>query len=91
MLNLTKRQFDSALFNFLFVDERLVDIGDDLVDYEDDVMANSFNIVRGRAPPYCAAEVNPSLLHSWGSDRLSCAKCRLCLHLWKGSHFAVGE
>lgn len=29
------------------IDERLVDIGDDLTDYEDDVEKNSFNIYRG--------------------------------------------
>ena len=34
MLNLTEHPFDAALFEFLEVDERLVDIGDDLVDYE---------------------------------------------------------
>ncbi|CAG9461839.1 unnamed protein product [Pedinophyceae sp. YPF-701] len=34
------------LLQFLVVDERLVDIGDDLVDYEDDIERNSFNILR---------------------------------------------
>jgi len=33
--------------SFLFVDEHLVDINDDLVDYEKDVLKNSFNIYRG--------------------------------------------
>lgn len=34
IFKLTKRQYDEALLGFLFVDEHLVDIGDDLVDYE---------------------------------------------------------
>ncbi|KAL3154541.1 hypothetical protein ABBQ32_013999 [Trebouxia sp. C0010 RCD-2024] len=46
LFKLTKRPYDEALLRFLFVDEHLVDIGDDLVDYEDDVLANSFNIYR---------------------------------------------
>ncbi|KAL6767470.1 hypothetical protein ACKKBF_B35375 [Auxenochlorella protothecoides x Auxenochlorella symbiontica] len=37
----------APLFEFLALDEWLVDIGDDLVDYEDDVLRNSFNIYRG--------------------------------------------
>lgn len=31
---LTRRPYDTTLLDFLFVDEHLVDIGDDLVDYE---------------------------------------------------------
>lgn len=34
LFKLTKRQYDDNLLGFLFVDEHLVDIGDDLVDYE---------------------------------------------------------
>lgn len=34
LFKLTKRQYDENLLMFLFVDEHLVDIGDDLVDYE---------------------------------------------------------
>ena len=34
------------LLEFLLVDEKLVDLGDDLSDYEDDVCSNSFNIYR---------------------------------------------
>ena len=34
MLNLTGQPFNKTLFDFLVVDERLVDIGDDVVDYE---------------------------------------------------------
>lgn len=47
LYGLTGRPVDDQLMAFLAVDEHLVDIGDDLVDYEDDVMANSFNIYRG--------------------------------------------
>ena len=39
---------DDLLLQFLRLDELLVDIGDDLTDYEDDVVNNSFNIYRGR-------------------------------------------
>lgn len=46
LYKLTRRPCDDILLGFLFVDEHLVDIGDDLVDYEDDVIANSFNIYR---------------------------------------------
>ncbi|KAK9839710.1 hypothetical protein WJX81_007737 [Elliptochloris bilobata] len=44
---LRRRNPDQQLLEFLAVDEALVDIGDDLVDYEDDVLKNSFNIYRG--------------------------------------------
>ena len=37
---------DAALLRFLELDEALVDLHDDLVDYEDDVEANSFNTLR---------------------------------------------
>jgi hypothetical protein len=37
----------AALLEFMRLDEFLIDIGDDLTDYEDDVVANSFNIFRG--------------------------------------------
>mmetsp|Transcript_38066 Transcript_38066/g.84775 ORF Transcript_38066/g.84775 Transcript_38066/m.84775 type:complete len:281 (+) Transcript_38066:50-892(+) len=43
---LLQRPYHEALLSFLHVDELLVDIGDDLTDYEDDVEANSFNILR---------------------------------------------
>lgn len=38
--------YDEILTSFLHVDERLVDIADDLADYEDDVECNSFNLLR---------------------------------------------
>ncbi len=37
---------DPAIMRFLATDEYLTDIGDDLTDYEEDVAANSFNILR---------------------------------------------
>jgi hypothetical protein len=37
---------DNALLDFLAVDEVLLDLGDDAVDYEEDVVQNSFNIFR---------------------------------------------
>ncbi|KAF6258243.1 hypothetical protein COO60DRAFT_1138059 [Scenedesmus sp. NREL 46B-D3] len=44
---LLRKPLDEALLAFMRLDEMLIDIGDDLTDYEDDVMANSFNIYRG--------------------------------------------
>ena len=43
---LLRAPYDDQLLAFLRLDELLVDIGDDLTDYEDDVCANSFNIYR---------------------------------------------
>lgn len=34
LYKLTQRPYDETLLGFLFIDEHLVDIGDDLVDYE---------------------------------------------------------
>ena len=47
LYGLRKQLPEPELLAFLKVDEHLVDIGDDLVDYEDDVLENSFNIYRG--------------------------------------------
>lgn len=47
LLALLKQPPDQVLLEFMRVDEMLIDIGDDLTDYEDDVVANSFNIFRG--------------------------------------------
>lgn len=49
LLELLKRPCDGPLLEFMRIDEYLIDIGDDLTDYEDDVVANSFNIFRGGA------------------------------------------
>ncbi|GLC43652.1 hypothetical protein PLESTF_001616300 [Pleodorina starrii] len=46
LFRLARLPHDEALLSFLRLDEMLVDISDDLVDYEDDVLANSFNIFR---------------------------------------------
>lgn len=46
MYQLRRQPYDEAQLAFLTVDEHLVDIGDDLYDYEDDVLKNSFNIFR---------------------------------------------
>jgi hypothetical protein len=47
LLELLKQPCDATLLEFMRLDEFLIDIGDDLTDYEDDVVANSFNIFRG--------------------------------------------
>ena len=47
LYKLTGRPYDDAELEFLRVDEHLVDINDDLVDYEKDLHRNSFNIYRG--------------------------------------------
>ncbi|KAG2490904.1 hypothetical protein HYH03_010817 [Edaphochlamys debaryana] len=46
LFRLSGRPYDESLLAFLRVDEMLVDMSDDLCDYEDDVLANSFNIFR---------------------------------------------
>lgn len=46
LYSLIGREPDQKLSKFLFLDEHLVDIGDDLHDYEEDVLNNSFNIFR---------------------------------------------
>jgi hypothetical protein len=53
--------YDEALLSFLRLDELLVDVGDDLTDYEDDVLANSFNIYR------CAPTRGALCCAPWGS------------------------
>jgi hypothetical protein len=50
---LLHKPLDEALLAFMRLDEMLIDIGDDLTDYEDDVMANSFNIYRGEISRDC--------------------------------------
>lgn len=47
ILELLQQPYDNTLLEFMRIDEFLIDIGDDLTDYEDDVVANSFNIFRG--------------------------------------------
>eukprot|EP00210_Caulerpa_lentillifera_P009340 g8904.t1 len=43
---LYNKERSTELLEYLRLDEQLLDIGDDLVDYEDDVLDNSFNIYR---------------------------------------------
>eukprot|EP00803_Ostreobium_quekettii_P000365 evm.model.scf_159.4 EVM.evm.TU.scf_159.4 scf_159:33780-34786(-) len=52
---LIKKPYNDTLLEFLRVDECLIDISDDLLDYEEDVLSNSFNIFR-------------AYLHIHGSD-----------------------
>ena len=47
LFSLRKQLPQPELLAFLRVDEHLVDIGDDLVDYEEDILENCFNIYRG--------------------------------------------
>lgn len=56
--------YDHAVLAFLRVDEMLVDIGDDLVDYEDDVCANSFNIYRAYIALFGAGEAQLKLVRA---------------------------
>jgi hypothetical protein len=66
---------DARLDAFTRVDEMLIDIGDDLTDYEDDVMVNSFNIYR--CALYLLAQLaRRHALHSPGS----------CLHAHLARH-----
>jgi hypothetical protein len=70
LLELLQQPYDSTLLEFMRVDEMLIDIGDDLTDYEDDVVANSFNIFRGRLPPGCRRVL--ALLQLCAPVKLSC-------------------
>ena len=51
---LTRRPYDTALLEFLFVDEHLVDIGDDLVDYEVRHMVCTLAMIFFRCPQLCS-------------------------------------
>eukprot|EP00457_Paulinella_chromatophora_P004773 gb/GEZN01004786.1/.p1 GENE.gb/GEZN01004786.1/~~gb/GEZN01004786.1/.p1 ORF type:complete len:530 (+),score=79.26 gb/GEZN01004786.1/:47-1636(+) len=46
LYRLRKAEYDEAVLSFLLINEHLVDIHDDLYDYEKDVFNNSFNIFR---------------------------------------------
>ncbi|CAL5221125.1 g3261 [Coccomyxa viridis] len=52
LYKLSGEEPDAGLLDFLRADEHLVDIGDDLVDYEEDVLENSFNVYRGYVHVY---------------------------------------
>ena len=43
---MTRREYDAGVMEFLFYNEHLVDIHDDLYDYEKDVARGSFNVFR---------------------------------------------
>jgi hypothetical protein len=46
LAQLTGNPYDDDAIDFLWYSEVLIEIGDDLVDYEEDVLENSFNILR---------------------------------------------
>ncbi|KAK2080484.1 hypothetical protein QBZ16_000337 [Prototheca wickerhamii] len=80
------KELDAAhrqeLLDFLRLDEWLVDIGDDLLDYEEDVLKNSFNVYRGyvrlygdRAPLRLAEHIGG--LERQHADRLALLPERL--------------
>ncbi|XP_039818327.1 uncharacterized protein LOC120680828 isoform X5 [Panicum virgatum] len=61
MYQLTGQQVNELHMDFLSVSEFLVEISDDLYDYEDDVMNNTFNILRMYAAIYGPSEA-PNML-----------------------------
>lgn len=70
LLQRIRRPVDAALLAFLRIDEQLVDIGDDLTDYEDDVVANSFNVFRCFVALHGAAAAPARLIeHISGLER----------------------
>ncbi|CAN6275872.1 unnamed protein product [Urochloa humidicola] len=61
MYQLTGQQVNELHMDFLSISEFLVEISDDLYDYEDDVMNNTFNILRMFAALYGPSEA-PNML-----------------------------
>ncbi|CAL5068151.1 unnamed protein product [Urochloa decumbens] len=61
MYQLTGQQVNELHMDFLSISELLVEISDDLYDYEDDVMNNTFNILRMFAAIYGPSEA-PNML-----------------------------
>lgn len=61
MYQLTGQQVNELHMDFLSISEFLVEISDDLYDYEDDVMNNTFNILRMLAAIYGPSEA-PNML-----------------------------
>ncbi|XP_015635879.1 uncharacterized protein [Oryza sativa Japonica Group] len=61
MYRLTGQQVNEVHMEFLSISEFLVEISDDLYDYEDDVMNNTFNILRMFAAIYGPSEA-PKML-----------------------------
>ncbi|CAM6129850.1 unnamed protein product [Calypogeia fissa] len=64
----TGREVNEAHFNFLAVSELLVEISDDLYDYEDDVLKNSFNVLRMLVKVYGPAKA-PEILAKFISEQ----------------------
>ncbi|CAM6086365.1 unnamed protein product [Calypogeia fissa] len=64
----TGREVNEAHFNFLAVSELLVEISDDLYDYEDDVLKNSFNVLRMLVKVYGPAKA-PKILAKFISEQ----------------------
>jgi len=62
MYKITKTERDQKVLDFLLLNELLVDLHDDLCDYEDDILRNSFNLYRlavachGKQAPYLIIE-----------------------------------
>ncbi|KAL6845723.1 hypothetical protein ACP4OV_024298 [Aristida adscensionis] len=61
MYHLTGQQVNELHMDFLSISEFLVEISDDLYDYEDDVMNNTFNILRMFSAMYGPSEA-PNML-----------------------------
>lgn len=71
--------YDDQLLAFLRLDELLVDVGDDLTDYEDDVCANSFNVYR-QAASCCFTACHAFISHTLAgaSSRCTARRRRSC-------------
>ena len=77
---LLRAPYDDQLLAFLRLDELLVDVGDDLTDYEDDVCANSFNIYR-RVPLHKRHVARRSMsltFHAGAISRCTARRRRSC-------------
>ena len=77
----------AALLAFLRLDERLVDIGDDLTDYEDDVAANSFNLLRCFISLYGTAAAPLRLIELISEVEVAHAAALQALHEGHRRHF----
>jgi hypothetical protein len=77
----------AALLAFLTLDERLVDIGDDLTDYEEDVVGNSFNILRCFISLYGTADAPLRLIQLISELEVAHAAALQALHEGHRRHF----
>ncbi|GLJ48750.1 hypothetical protein SUGI_1028070 [Cryptomeria japonica] len=64
---LTNQQIDECHWSFLSMSELLVEISDDLYDYEEDVLNNTFNVLRMFAKLYGPSKA-PSMLAKYISE-----------------------